>query len=538
MRLSLDSEGRGGGPFEVSVCLAAAIAFSALPVRVEAQALYYRSIPIGDRAVNLGGAFTGVATDPSAAYYNPAGLVRGGRFELLGSFASIVFTKTKIVNAFESADVDEDFDSTGTTTVPRFIGTVVKVGPKKFRADHRFALGYSTVEVARNKLSNGTALNDPALSLDLRVNNNYGARWYGLSFAAQVTEKSGVGFTIFLSDQSFKYGEDIGIATGGTFDEVLGLRVGGDSSTTSSSVSVDAYHFVPRLGWIHQINPKWQIGLMFQTPGIPLSQKADVVRRFTSDISPNEPTFFLFKDTSLKAKMPIPFELRAGLGFQINAETLLAFDAAVDGPVKDGRLVERPAELADIDRRLGVYLASSIARRWTPNFALGAEHKFGKAVVAGGMFTNFSAAPNVPETSDQYVPDQVNLWGASVSVGVDTKGYRFTVGATGIYGKGDALAVVLDSNTRIISYRRTQATRGAVILYVAGAISVATKGAKEVGEKYKQRKQERGQNGGEPNTDTVPDAAAAPDADAAPDAAADPDAAKAPDAAADPAPDN
>ena len=34
--------------------------------------------------MGLGGAFTGIADDPSATYYNPAGMMAGGRFQLLG----------------------------------------------------------------------------------------------------------------------------------------------------------------------------------------------------------------------------------------------------------------------------------------------------------------------------------------------------------------------------------------------------------------------------------------------------------------------
>ncbi len=515
----MNSGGGGGWPFWVSVLLAVTIVYGALPAGAEAQALYYRSIPIGDRAVGLGGAFTGVATDSSAAYYNPAGLVRGGRFELQASLATIVFTKYKVVDAFDSPQADETFDTTGTSALPRFVGTAVKVGRKKFGDDHQFALGYSTLEVARNRLNVGTAENNPTFSLDLRVDNNYRSRWYGISFAAEVTEKSAVGFTIFLSDQSFGYGEDIGIAIGGTFDEQTGLRVGGDSKTASSSIGVRAYHFVPRLGWLHRINPEWEIGVMLQTPGIPLSQKGDVLRRITTDISPDPSTFFLFDADGLKAKIPIPFELRAGFGFQINEETLLSFDAAVAGPVKEGSLFAQPDQLADFDGRLGAYLSPSIARRWTPNLSIGAEHKFGKAVVAGGLFTNFSAAPDVPETSQQYTPDQVNMWGASVSVGIDTKGYRFNVGATGLFGKGDALAAVLDENADVVSYRRTQATRAAIILYVSGAISVAKKGATEVQEKQKERKRKQEKNGedGEGDTDIGADIGADTGADAAAD---------------------
>ena len=84
--------------------------------RADAQALYYRSIPIGERAMGLGGAYTGIANDPSSTYYNPAGIVTGGRFQLMGSLSSIVFTRRKVENAFDVANIEADFTSTATTT--------------------------------------------------------------------------------------------------------------------------------------------------------------------------------------------------------------------------------------------------------------------------------------------------------------------------------------------------------------------------------------------------------------------------------------
>ena len=98
--------------------------------------------------MGLGGAYTGIANDPSATYYNPAGIVTGGRFQLMGSLSSLVFTRRKVENAFDSTNLDTDFTSTGTTTLPSFIWTVVKMGRKRF-GDHQFAVGYSTFEVAR-----------------------------------------------------------------------------------------------------------------------------------------------------------------------------------------------------------------------------------------------------------------------------------------------------------------------------------------------------------------------------------------------------
>jgi len=454
--------------------------------RSSAQAIYYRSIPVGERAMGLGGAFTGIADDPSATYYNPAGMMAGGRFQLLGSLASLVFTRNTVEDAFDAPNVEATFTSKSTTTLPRFIGTVVKVGRKRF-GDHQFALGYSTLEVARDHFGERVTQNGAASSLDLRLNRKYRNRWYGMSFAARVAQKVSVGLSAFVSQQRFNYDEDIGLARGGVFTD-NGVRVGGDSVTTSTALSVTTYDVLFRLGALYRINPRWQLGFMFQPPGFTVSNKGSVFNRTTAAVSGGDTAFFLFDEGGLSTRAPVPLELRAGFEFQANATTTLSVDATANGPVRDRSIFSRPEELENIDRSLGIYFANSTARRWTPNVAVGAEHLFGKVAVAGGLFTNISAAPNVPATTTEYTPDQVSMFGASISVGVDTSGYRFTVGATGYFGRGDALAFTLDRDANVTFYERTKSNRSALLLYIAGAISVAGKGAKDVQDKYKDRK--------------------------------------------------
>ena len=414
----------------------------------------------------------------------------GGRFQLLGSFSSLVFIRKKIENAFDSPNVEADFTSKSTSTIPRFIGTVVKFGRKRF-GDHQFALAYSTLEVDRNRFGASSIQIEPASSLDLRLTNDYNSRWYGVSFAAQATKKTALGLTAFVAQQRGFYSEDIGLATGGTLDGT-GLRVGGDSVTSNTSLSVQNWDIVLRLGVLHRFDRRWQLGISFLAPGIPVSRKGNVFRRLTSTISGEEPNYFLFDQGDFATRAPIPWELRAGFEFQANALTMLSVDAAVAGPVRDRAVFDRPPALQGVNRSLGTYFANSTERRWTPNFAIGAEHLFGKVALAGGLFTNFSAAPNVPATATEYTPDQVNIWGASFSVGLDTKGYRFTVGANGYFGRGDALAAALNLDPAVVSYERTRATISAVVVYIAGAVSVATKGAQEVQGKIKKKKGENG----------------------------------------------
>ena len=512
--------------------VAATLVCCSAPSRSNAQGLYYRSIPIGERAIGLGGAYTGISDDPSATYYNPGGLTQGGRFQLLGSLMSIVFTRQTIDKGFDSPNVDSDFTSKGTTTLPHFIGTVVRFGKKKF-GDFRYAIAYSSFQIDRNDFGVGISEIETESTVDLRLGNSYTMRWWGVSFGMQATEKVSVGISVFLSSQRGNYSEDIGLSAGGTVD-ANGLRVGGESVTSSTSLGIDSWSFVFRLGALYRINPRWQIGFMFQPPNAPIKQNGSVFRRYVTDFNDAESSYFLYNEGDFKTKTPIPWELRTGVEYKINALNTLSVDAAVTGPVKDRNVFLKPAELEGLDLELGAYFANTTERRWTPNVAVGAEHLFGKAVVAGGLFTNISSAPDVPETSTDYRPEQISMFGASAAVGLDTKGYRLTVGAVGYFGRGDALTLTLDSEAKATAYRRTKSNVAALVLYIAGAVSVASKGAQDVQGKYKKRKAKKNGEGKEPEEgaeepagDTEADAEsetdAGPEADAEPETDAEPE---------------
>jgi hypothetical protein len=62
------------------------------------------------------------------------------------------------------------------------------------------------------------------------------------------------------------------------------------------------------------------------------------------------------------------------------------------------------------------------------------------------------------------------------------------LGGTGYFGRGDALAFTVDREAQVSSYQRTKSNISAAIVYVAGALSVASKGAKQVQERYKEKK--------------------------------------------------
>lgn len=451
----------------------------------DAQALYYRSIPIGERAIGMGGAYTAIADDPSATYYNPAGLMEGGRFSILGSLSSIVFTRQTTENAFTSPLGTQELQSSTSTTLPHFVGTTVKFGKQRF-GDRRWAVAYSSFEIARERLSSSFSTIEESGSVDLRLNDNYRVRYWGVSIATRIKKDVSIGLSAFLANQTYNYNEQLGLAAGGTL-QPDGIRVDGSSFTRSTGLGVTGWSFVFRLGALYRVNSRWQVGFMLQPPNAPLSQDGSVFRR-TTTTTPDESTFFLFDQGDYDTRYRIPFELRVGTRWRIDGLNTLSWGVSIHGPVRERSVFPIPPELEGIRGVLGTYFANSTQRRWTPNAAIGIEHLFGKAVVAGGLFTNISAAPSVPDSSDVYRSDQISMFGASVSIGIDTKGYRLTFGATGYFGRGDALAVTIDEDADVAPYQRTKSNMTGLVLFVSGAVSVASKASKDMQEKYKARK--------------------------------------------------
>ncbi len=60
-----------------------------------ARATPSSQVPVGPRAIGMGGAFSALADDASALFWNPAGLARVGHQEVTGSYANLYDTGTK-----------------------------------------------------------------------------------------------------------------------------------------------------------------------------------------------------------------------------------------------------------------------------------------------------------------------------------------------------------------------------------------------------------------------------------------------------------
>ena len=75
---------------------------------------HYNDFLIGDRAVAMGGAYTGISSDASGIYYNPGGIAFSSDKELSVSTSGFYFNTLKINSFFGATDYklnDTTFDS-------------------------------------------------------------------------------------------------------------------------------------------------------------------------------------------------------------------------------------------------------------------------------------------------------------------------------------------------------------------------------------------------------------------------------------------
>lgn len=459
---------------------------------------HYRAIPVGAHAIGLGGAFTGVADDVSAAYFNPAGLSLGGTLGIAAGLSINAWERTELRRAFEQPDGLANATTKSGRTLPIFVGAAVKFGPKDAEQERRYTIGISVVEPIFS--AGGVLLKFRGEAVELsdsyRVNSSDRGTWYGLSFASRLGLDQSLGASLFLSVRKLNHSETgLTLSQGIPVPEQMGSFLGANSAANTQALSFKAFHFVMRFGWLARLKPKLQLGVMLQLPGIPLKQTVDHFSQgFVNDNNdPMMPTVTTayFVDEKVDANLPIPAEIEAGLEYRPAEKVMLAFDAAFHGPVRSGSRVEtsdpRPAG--------GLFFDNDTARRASGNVAIAGDFQIREIVmIEAGFFTDLSSALPIPENPTRFYNPRVHRLAGTLSVGFDAGGVALSVGSTFIYGKGNATGVTIDTSNFIVDYTRTEATSRLVYLHLTGATKaaedVSTKAANAIKARQKRQREE------------------------------------------------
>ncbi|HKP60955.1 MAG TPA: hypothetical protein VJV78_29700 [Polyangiales bacterium] len=408
---------------------------------------HHRNNLLGDRALGTGGAWTGLADDPSAAYYNPAGLGIVSRRSLSASMQLNGFEHVEIDSALEGIS-DEDFVFDQRVTIPVFVSAALKFGPRDANDFQQHAFAFSTFHPSNRSLRFALSLRAPGEGdvvmryEDISVIDEDKTVWIGPSYSFAFSPLHALGISVFWSDRSLVHTESRAREDEGMGDEVVGNT---EYFVVRRTIAeLDAQHVVVRLGWVYQLLPSLRIGLMFQPPGIPISAKSS---RQYRRVGTSEDGMGVFHKTieaeDLPADSPIPWEVRLGVGINISSVTRLDFDAALTGP---NGSEDDPVELFGTGGRddlepPGVLMAEKFYRLLTPNFNLGVETMISDVVILrGGVFTDLSAVPDV-HAGDTYQLSDISRFGASMSVGLRFGDVDMTFGGFIRWGRGETLGI-------------------------------------------------------------------------------------------------
>jgi hypothetical protein len=472
------------------------IAWLCAPAGALADPFHFQGIPLGQRALGFGGAFTSLADDPSAAYYNPAGLVWSGDRALSASLTLNAFDRQTIIDGYRTAVGSATLKHESGPSLPSSIGFLKRLGRRGPGGERAHALGVSTFSVEQRTLGFDVEIQkQPGGDIDtLSVDRSDRTAWQGISYAYRVSDSFSFGLSGFLSLTRNQYREEIVSAKLGAPLPEPGSFEAEQAAWESHRVDTNVKNLVTRFGVLYQVNEKWRVGAMFQPPCLHVRGRASVrERRLDSDAAGGTGSFFNATQDGLAAHYPMPWEIRLGASFKPLSWVTLSLDTSLYGPTgsKQKPVVAVGDRKPDPDTGAIAGVGHFELDRWyrmtSGNVAIGSELRlFERVAVRAGLFTSLSAAPPVPRQSTQYYAPDIHRFGGALSLGVTTSGYDLSLGAAGLYGRGDAMA--LDTTNAADPYQRTSVRDATLFVFLTGARNAITRLAKDAQEKFLEQK--------------------------------------------------
>jgi hypothetical protein len=343
---------------------------------------------------------------------------------------------------------------------------VVKLGPKQEDGVRPHALGAALFTPYAQEDRFVEQLSEEGAVDRLEVRKRESARWFGLSYGLRVRPGLSFGVSGFLALRELRH-DEVELRAREAGDMTM---MAGPSWNRASTLNIAAQQVIVRAGTHLDLTPELRAGLMFQAPGIHLSEQATAESMLTT-AGPEPTAIEVERESGLHANLPVPWELRLGVTVIEPDETLLTLDVSLFGRFGDQG---NPLPLVEPERvPLGAFVPTQTYRRTALRGALGFETVLGaKLPLRGGLFFERSSAPPVLSTSAAYTRDHVDVMGASLSAGWRFAGYELSLGATGVFGWGEALALRrdadFDSDAR---YEAAGVRTAAVMVFVGGAKS-------------------------------------------------------------------
>ena len=464
-----------------------------LTASVRADETHANNFRYGQRALGMGGALTAVVGAAEATWYNPAGLAFLSGSVFSGSLQFYGFDERMVSDALRSPG-DPSGDAMSTAFLPMPSSSVLS---KQLVKPNARGVGSMVIALSTFVASARDENFHSALSADQSLYGEPGTMtrstskrtsdrmlYSGPTWAWRPSETFALGGSLFYvrRDQSTNHSGGYvtrQVGTGG-HDEV---NVSEFLDTTSAT-KVDDGALQAKLGVLWSPAESWTVGLAASTASVRLHGDGSIVYGLTfSGIRDHDrddrryPAKLNTDRKDIEATTEYPWRFGLGVAYTRPGSFTVAVDGDVQLPVTYERLV-LDADAADLVKN---HFVNRIDRQLVFNGAIGLEAWLSEDVVfRTGLFTNHSAAPPVPAKPTKPVLVDVDLYGASVSLGFRGGDRAVNVGVEVQMGAGDD--AVLDDITSLWKpkFSRTRREHQRVLFFLSGAMDFAKKTARDI----------------------------------------------------------
>ena len=468
------------------------LALSSLLLLISSQAhadeFHHENLRYGQRALGMGGAVVATPGEPEMSFYNPAGLafISGGVFS--GAMHFFGLDRRTLHESSRAGDWFPPRDEVSEAFLALPSSSVIT---KDFAdGDHIVALSTFLIDETRERFSDSITApvegNPSVREIEYQSarENNDRILNIGGSYAWRISEQLGVGMTIFYalreqtaSTQRSEVFFKTTPSTGEDFETY---------TDANHHVSISDGALLFRLGALYQPSPSWAFGLGCSSESIRLHGSADVSWSLIYSGDPDAPerlpsnTQRSFGD--LDATTVYPWSCRVGSRFASSILQLSA-DVSAYAPLSYRR-VDIPSAESAAKSTLDNLMRADVEHEGVVNASVGVEVKLAQRwPLRAGFFTNFSAAPEIPDTPDQVMPPRVHLFGATLSAGYLGDDRSINLGAELQWGSGydvvprDLGSLLPERAATSDRFLRVERDHFKVVVFVSGAVSFAEKTA-------------------------------------------------------------
>jgi long-chain fatty acid transport protein len=403
--------------FFFGTCLAASLVIAS---PAHGQSANYEDVVFGELATGMGGAAIGLADEPSAAFYNPAGLARLDT-QVLGLSVQAyggtwIFVQDFLQARNQGTDQREPVDTSSFGTFPTSLAYSLPLGSF---GSLRHALAFSIVAPVHQSYSFSQTLRVPA-----------GVAEITSAASLQETELLG-GVSYAIGGDSLSFGATVFTEYASVALENLIVASGIDTSgagqrySRARQASGSQFGLTGVVGAHLQMTQRWSLGLRARLPNLALQTSS--LHTFLE--TPSSGSEIAVGGLEGEMKYPHPLGLGFGLGFR-SRRLLFGFDAKSYLPMDAYDMFEAPVGEWDANIRVP-------RSRLVVNFATGAEIFATEGIsLLFGLGTNASSRPGSGGTSDTAIASTMSFISASTGIRTHGAAGTFTFNFVARHGAG------------------------------------------------------------------------------------------------------